>query len=187
MTGPAAPQTSPEQDLIALARQGDWLAFGELVQRHRDGVMNVVFRMCGDPDLAEETAQEAFIRVWQNLSRYKPGYPFRNWVYKIAVNLAYDALRRRKLELDIEEIPLRSSLEEPEKALEARERAELVRKSLLALPPDSRAALVLREYEGLTYQEIAATLGIPLGTVMSRLNYARDRLRQSLAATLEAL
>ena len=185
MTGPAALLPSPEQDLITLARRGDRLAFGELVQRHRDGVMNVVYRLCGDPDLAEETAQEAFIRAWQNLDRYKSEFPFRNWIYKIAVNLAYDALRRRKPQINIEEISLQSHQGDPEQALESRERAERVRQCVLALPPDSRSALVLREYEGLTYQEIAATLDIPLGTVMSRLSYARNRLRQALADYLE--
>ena len=179
--------TETELDLIALARQGDRRAFGELVRRHRAGVINVVYRMCGDANLAEDAAQEAFIRAWQRLHSYRPRSPFRNWVYRIATNAALDVLRRERETVDIDGLPLAASDEGPEANVEGEERSERVRQAVLALPPASRAVLVLREYEGLSYQEIAGTLNIPMGTVMSRLNYARDRLRKSLAPYLEVL
>ena len=143
--------------------------------------------MCGDANLAEDAAQEAFIRAWQHLGSYRPRSPFRNWVYRIATNVAIDAQRREREMVDIDALPLVAPDAGPEATVEGQERGERVRQAVLALPAASRAVLVLREYEGLSYREIADTLGIPVGTVMSRLNYARNRLRESLAPELEAL
>jgi RNA polymerase sigma-70 factor, ECF subfamily len=174
-----------DQDLIVSAQHGDRQAYGELVCRYRDGVVNVVYRLCGDPGLAEEAAQEAFIRAWQHLRSYKPQFSFRSWVYRIATNVALDVLRREPETTDVEAMPLRSASDGPEENLENRERIEKVRRAVLALPPVSRTVIVLREYEGLSYQEISTALDIPMGTVMSRLNYARKQLRQALADYLE--
>ncbi len=176
-----------ELDLIARAKRGDRQAFGDLVRTHRAGVVNVVYRMCGDANLAEDAAQEAFVRAWRGLPNYRTRSPFRNWVYRIAINAALDALRRRRETVDVESLPLADPNRGPEAALQDKERDELVRRAVLELPPASRGALVLREYEGLSYREIADTLNIPMGTVMSRLNYARQRLRQRLARELEGL
>ena len=185
MSGHPAAEIEPK--LIALAQRGDRQAFGELVRRHREGVANVVYRMCGDANLAEDAAQEAFIRAWQHLPSYRPRSPFRNWVYRIATNAALDALRRERETVDVDTLSLASPYEGPEATVERGERGERVRWAVLALPPASRAVLVLREYEDLSYREIADTLAIPIGTVMSRLNYARNRLRESLTPYLEAL
>jgi len=171
---------SNELDWISRAQHGDSQAFGELVEKHRQGVLNVVYRMCGDPQLAEEAAQEAFLRAWQNLRRYNPQFAFRNWVYRIALNIAIDGLRRRAETVLIEDEMLTADADSPEATLERQEQAEQVRQVVLGLPPASRAVLILREYEGMTYQEIADSLDIPIGTVMSRLNYARGQVRQSL-------
>jgi len=176
-----------ELELIAKAQQGDRQAFGELVRRHREKAINVVYRMCGDANLAEDAAQEAFIRAWQHLPNYRPRSPFRNWVYRIATNVATDLIRRERETVDVDTLSLVSLDEGPEAMVERGERGERVRQAVLALPPASRTVLVLREYEGLSYREIADTLGIPIGTVMSRLNYARNRLRESLAPYLEVL
>ena len=185
MTRVAAPSGEIEHSLITRAQQGDREAFGELVRCHREGVINVVYRLCGDASLAEDAAQEAFIRAWQHLAGYQPRSPFRNWVYRIAANAALDLLRREKETVDVDSVPVAAPGGGPEAALEAKERAERVKQAVLALPPASRVVLVLREYEGLAYQEIADTLDIPVGTVMSRLNYARHRIRESLAVYLE--
>jgi RNA polymerase sigma-70 factor (ECF subfamily) len=178
-----------ESKLIVQAQQGDRKAFGELVRCHREMVVNVVYRMCGDASLAEDAAQEAFIRAWKHLPDYRPRSPFRNWVYRIAANVALDTLRRERetTDLDVETLPLISSDIGPEETMERAERGERVREAVLALPTSSRAVLVLREYEGLSYREIADALSIPIGTVMSRLNYARKLLRESLSPYLEAL
>lgn len=174
-------------ELIAQAQQGDRRAFGELVRSHREGVVNVVYRMCGDSNLAEDAAQEAFIRAWKHLPNYRPRSPFRNWLYRIATNAARDVLRRERETVDVDDLPLVSSSVGPEETVERTERGERVQQAVLALPTASRTVLVLREYEGLSYREIADTLSIPIGTVMSRLNYARKLLRESLAPYLEVL
>jgi RNA polymerase sigma-70 factor (ECF subfamily) len=174
-----------DRELVLAARQGDRNAFGQLVERYRRGVVRVVERMCGDPQLAEEAAQEAFVRAWQRLHTYRPEFPFRNWIYAIATNLAVDRLRREPKTAELEAARPQVAGRGLEEQVETQERAGRVRQSILALPAASRAVLILREYEGLSYQEISATLGIPIGTVMSRLNYARSRLRERLAAELE--
>jgi RNA polymerase sigma-70 factor (ECF subfamily) len=184
-----------DRDLITAAQHSDTGAFGMLVNRYRDGVVGVVYRMCGDPWLAEEAAQEAFVRAWLHLAGYDPRYSFRSWVYRIAINAALDALRREKPVVDVDEIDdIVGDIDahvagngDPEMALVKKERASRVRRALLALPAPGRAVLVLREYGGLSYAEIAGALDIPLGTVMSRLNSARGQLRQSLAGLLEVL
>lgn len=184
---PSAEINALNLELIAQAQQGDRRAFGELVRRHREGVVNVVYRMCGDANLAEDAAQEAFIRAWTHLPNYRPRSPFRNWLYRIATNAARDALRRERETVDVDNLPLIAPNAGPEETMEKAERGERVQQAVLALPTASRAVLVLREYEGLSYREIADTLSIPIGTVMSRLNYARNRLRESLAPYLEEL
>ena len=179
------PTEETELALITQAQIGDRQAFDELVRRHRQGVINVVYRMCGDTHLAEDAAQDAFIRAWQHLPGYQPRSPFRNWLYRIATNVALDVLRADKPTVDVDELPLPSSGEGPEAAVEKSERAESVHRAVLSLPPASRTVLVLREYEGLSYQEIADTLDIPIGTVMSRLSYARKLMLESLASYME--
>jgi RNA polymerase sigma-70 factor (ECF subfamily) len=183
---------SDELAWITRAQTGDRQAFDELVRRHRAGVVNVVYRMCGEPGLSEEAAQEAFLRAWQNLGRYNPrrsavpSAAFRNWVYRIALNVALDALRRERPADPLEAEHLADYAETSEAYVERRQQATQVRQAVLNLPPASRSVLVLREYEALSYQEIAETLDIPLGTVMSRLNYARGQLRRALSPQPEA-
>ena len=187
VSSPSRTSTETEIELIARAQAGDKRAFGQLVRRHREGVVNVVYRMCGDANLAEDSAQEAFIRAWQRLASYHPKAPFRNWLYRIASNVTVDTLRRERESVDIDQVAVATADNGPREVVEGRERGEIVRQAVLALPEASRAVLVLREYEGLSYQEIADTLDIPKGTVMSRLNYARNLLRESLAPYLEVL
>lgn len=174
-----------ELELVVQAQQGDRSAFGELVHRYREGVINVVYRIIGDADRAEDVAQDTFIRAWQKLPYYQPRSPFRNWLYRIATNLTMDMVRSEKETLDVDALFLASAITSPESAVEEKERAQSVQQAILALPPASRSVLVLREYEGFSYQEIANTLEIPKGTVMSRLSYARRRLYELLATSLE--
>jgi len=174
-----------DRDLIASAQLGDRQAFGELVRRHQRGVVSVVYRMCGDLRLAEDAAQEAFIRTWQNLNRYNPQYAFRSWLYRIAANSALDTLRRERPAAVIDTLPLPDPRPTPEQTAEKDERAALTRRSIARLSEPLRIVLVLREYEELSYQEISTVLDIPIGTVMSRLNTARTQLRRELAGFLE--
>jgi len=178
MTFPAETEAS----LVKKAQEGDRSAYGELVRCHYQGVMTVVYRLCGDVQLAEDAAQDAFIQAWQHLSSFQPASSLRNWLYRIAVNAALDVLRR-KPEMTLEDVQVLMVPDAgpgPEGLLLQQEHAALVQQAIMSLAPASRTVLVLREYEGLSYQEIAVTLDIPLGTVMSRLNYARNRLRELL-------
>lgn len=171
-----------ETELVTRAQNGDRNAFSELVRAHSQGVLQVVFRMCGDRRVAEDAAQETFITAWLRLKSYRPGTSLRNWLYRIAINNAIDMLRKEKRVLPgpVDDLRLADPRPTPEALATSSERAETVRQAVLALPQASRAVLVLREYEGLSYQEIAGTLDIPVGTVMSRLNYARKLLREKL-------
>jgi len=181
-----------ETELIIRAKNGDRNAFGELVCIHVEGVRNVIYRMCGDARIAEDAAQETFIQAWLHLSSYRPQASIRSWLYRIAVNAATDMLRKEKriLPSALEDLPLRDPQPGPEALTSQGERTALIQNAVLALPDACRTVLVLREYEGLSYQEIAETLNIPVGTVMSRLNYARkllrDRLEQKLSPQMEA-
>lgn len=182
-------QAVSETELVASAQNGDRNAFSELVRVHAQGVLNVIYRLCGDDQLAEDAAQETFLRAWQNLASYRPGTPLRNWLYRIAVNAGTDMLRkeRRILPDAIEDLDLTDGRPGLETVVSHNERTRLVQNAILSLPDASRAVLVLREYEGLSYQEISSTLDIPLGTVMSRLNYARNTLKAKLQPQLSLL
>lgn len=177
-----ASSTEAESSLISRAQRGDRGAYGELVRLYHAGVINVVYRLCGDARLAEDAAQEAFIRGWLHLPSYNPRSSLRNWLYQIAVNAALDTLRKEtKVSPNaLEDLPLAASDPGPEAAVIQAEQRTQVQRAILALPPSSRVVLVLREYEGLSYQEIASALEIPIGTVMSRLNFARSRLKEIL-------
>jgi RNA polymerase sigma-70 factor (ECF subfamily) len=175
-----------EAELVAQAQGGDRNAFNELVRIHARGVFNVVYHMCGDALIAEDAAQETFIRAWQNLTSYRPQTSLRNWLYRIAFNAGTDMLRKEKriLPNDIEDLNLRDDRPDPESLASQNERAAVVQRAVMSLPDASRAVLVLREYEGMSYHEIADALDIPLGTVMSRLNYARKLLKDALQTKL---
>jgi RNA polymerase sigma-70 factor (ECF subfamily) len=176
---------SSEAELVQQAQRGDRSAFAELVRRYHLGVIGVVYRLCGDPYLAEDAAQEAFVRAWLNLNTYRPLMPWRNWLYRIAVNAALDMLRRERPTLALDDdSSLHGDSPDPHAALEQKEREDLVRRAILTLPSATRVVLVLREYGGLSYREIAEALDIPLGTVMSRLNAARQHLREQLTPWL---
>ena len=178
----AIPHAETEAALIVKAQTGDRNAYGELVRHHHPGVVNVVYRMCGDIQLAEDAAQDAFIQAWLHLPSFRPGTSLRNWLYRIAVNAALDVIRREPKQpfADLETLSMPDPQAGPEAVLLQKERTLAVQQAILSLTEASRAVLVLREYGGLSYQEISAALDIPLGTVMSRLNYARDRLKQLL-------
>lgn len=175
-----------EVELISRAQNGDRNAFSELVRIHSQGVLNVIYRMCGHMQVAEDAAQETFIQAWLRLPSYRSQSSLKNWLYRIAVNTAIDILRKEKriLPSAVEGLSLTDSQPGPEALLASSERAELVQEAVLTLPDASRAVLILREFEGLSYHEISEALEIPVGTVMSRLNYARKLLREKLEVNL---
>ncbi len=164
-----------EEKTLQKAQEGNREAFAMLIELHRLAVIDVVYRFCGDAFLAEDAAQEAFIRCWQHLKQYQPTASFRSWLYRIAINAARDLLRHEKPRVDFERIEV-SSEHRLEQQVENNQRANLIQHAVLQLPEASRIVLVLREFAGMSYQEISDSLDIPLGTVMSRLSYARKCL-----------
>lgn len=140
MTQKAAVTEQDELELIVKAQKGNRNTYGELVRRHREGVINVVYRIIGDTDKAEDVAQDTFIRAWEKLPYYQPRSPFRNWLYRIATNLTMDMVRREKETLNLDDLPLASGQSSLESALVEQERAENVQQAILALPPLPAAA-----------------------------------------------
>lgn len=179
-----ATSTINENELVSKTQHGDRNAYSELVRIHADGVLNVVYRMCGDSQLAEDASQETFLQAWLNLNSYRPQTSLRNWLYRIAVNAATDMLRKEKRLIPeaAEDLQLTDWHPGPESVVASHERANSVQIAVLSLPEACRSVLVLREYEDLSYQEISDALDIPVGTVMSRLNYARNLLKEKLKA-----
>lgn len=178
--------TASEKELVLLAQNGDREAFSELVCLHARGVMNVIYRMCGDVQVAEDAAQETFLRAWLHFASFRPQASLRSWLYRIGLNAATDLLRQQKRIApgELEDLPLRDPDPGPEGYVSQEEQGALVQRAVLSLPDASRAVLVLREYEGLSYHEIADALDLPIGTVMSRLSYARKLLKEQLEPVL---
>lgn len=168
--------------LIARSLRGDKDAFGELVERYFSFATRIAYRMTGQPQIAEDLAQESFVKAWLKLPQYRGESSFRTWLGRIVTNSTLDYLRRARDEHMVEDelyVPTYAGIR-PQPLLEGWDLQELVRHAVLALPPESRAVVILREYEGLSYRDIAQTLDIPMGTVMSRLYYARERLKTML-------
>jgi RNA polymerase sigma-70 factor (ECF subfamily) len=195
MTGAAA-LSDPDLLLVAQAQRGDRDAFERLVRRHWDSLVGFLYRMCGDVSIAEDAAQTACLNAWLRLASFrpegslKPESAFRAWLYRIGMNAALDVLRRERPAKPLDALPagrFNPVEASAEAAYIAQERGERVRQAVLSLPPAARAVLVMREYEGLTYQEIAAALEIPVGTVMSRLSYARTWLAERLRVEIEGI
>jgi RNA polymerase sigma-70 factor, ECF subfamily len=161
--------------LIAAAKDGDLDAFEVLVRRHQAPVYRVALRMLGSQPDAEDVAQEVFVQAWRSLARFRGDSAFATWLYRIVTNRSLNALSARKPTVALDE-ELHETAERPEQVVEDRERLRAVTRGLLALAPDQRAALVLREFEGLSYDEIAATLGITVPAVKGRIHRARAAL-----------
>ena len=181
--------TQDDRVLVALARDGDRAAFDELVRRHADGLYAVVVRLCADRDEAEEVTQEAFLRAWRGLPAFRGDAQFFTWLYRIGVNEARrraDGMRRRAdvVVVSLDEQREHASRDRSVQPVDRAERADLRRTldaAIAALPVDQRAALVLRDVEGLSTAQAAAVLGLREAALKSRLHRARELLRAGLA------
>lgn len=178
-----------EQAWIAAARAGDQDAFAELVRLYEKRVLALTLRMCKNQEDAAEAAQEAFLAAWQGLKSFRGDSSFSTWLYRLASNACVDLLRREgkrraAVSLDDEDLNLDvpSALPSPQEEAERRELREQIEEGLRALPPEYRAALVLREIQQLRYDEIGEALGLDIGTVKSRISRGRKKLRSFLLA-----
>ena len=185
----------PDADVVALAQQGRESAYRELIRRYERPVFSLVFRMVRDRTLAEDLSQETFIKVLNNIDRYDPEFKFSSWLFKIANNLAIDHLRRRQLptismhgapdattasRIEATTFDVASDGESALDELEARELGTAIERAIAALRPEYRSCIMLRHVEGRSYEEIAATLDLPLGTVKTYIHRARHELRKAL-------
>jgi RNA polymerase sigma factor (sigma-70 family) len=171
----------PDRDLILRARRGETEAYGELVTRYQSGVFNVCYRMMHERSEAEDMAQETFIRAYGRLRTFDLERPFGPWIRRVAANVCLNQLASRPApagELDDERDAGQSA--SPEAVYEARERSEQIRTALAVLPPHYRLVIELRHYQELSYDEIAATLQIPLSDVKSHLFRARKLLAERI-------
>ena len=178
-----------ELQLIDAARGGDQDAFAELVRLYEKRVFALTMRMCKNADDAAEAAQEAFLAVWQGLKFFRGESSFSTWLYRLASNACVDLLRREGRHraaagpsLNDEEAAVDATdpAPQPQEALERRDLKEQIEDGLRSLTPDHRQVLILREMHQLSYDEIAETLDVDIGTVKSRINRARKQLRKIL-------
>ena len=185
MAQPEVPSTegdAEERRLIDRSASGDQEAFRQLVLRYHRLVINVGFRALGELSLAEDVAQDVFIKVYKALPTYRHDRPFKHWLHRVAANAVTDALRRRRpvVSLDGMEQPPASGVPDPQDVAARHDLQRAVRHAIANLPPHYRDTIALQAFGELSYDEIARALDIPLGTVMSRLNGAKRLLRERL-------
>jgi RNA polymerase sigma-70 factor, ECF subfamily len=185
-----------DQEIVALARGGEEAAYRELVRRYERPLFSLLYRMVRDRELAEDLAQETFVKALNAIESYRPEYKFSSWIFKIANNAAIDHLRRRELNtLSLEGSPhaetpeaieatalqIGDRQESPLDEVEARELGGAIEAAIAKLRPEYRSCILLRHVEGRAYEEIAEILGLPLGTVKTYIHRARNELRRELA------
>lgn len=183
-----SPESRDEADLLRKAKGGNLFAFEEIVRRHQRRAYAVALRIVRRHEVADDVVQEAFLRAWQSLQSFDLARPFGPWIARIAANLAINHVRSPQARLE-EELPEEhgetpgTSVDPLGQALEGEARRAL-QAALLDLPAEQRAVFVLRAVEDLSYREIAEALGLQVGTVMSRLHRAREKLALALAPHL---
>ena len=190
----------PDADVAALANEGREPAFRELVRRYERPVFSLIFRMVRDREMAEDLAQDTFIKVLNNIDRYRPEFKLSSWLFKIANNVTIDHLRKRQLatvsldgsphaataaEAQATSLNVESRGQSALEAIESRELGSAIEQAIAKLRPEYRSCILLRHVEGRSYEEIAATLDLPLGTVKTYIHRARHELREALETLRE--
>lgn len=178
--------TINDQDLVQRTKAGDRSAFEALVRKYQDRAYNVAFQILRHHEDALDVAQEGFARAYLSIARFRGSAGFYTWLYRILVNLAIDRARARGKESPISPddpqsaTPHAEPTADPGASLEAKEMGEQIARAVATLPVQQRTALTLREVEGFSYREIARVMNCSIGTVMSRLHTARQKLQQML-------
>lgn len=189
-------QDDNDQELVRRVQAGDQSAFNVLVLKYQHRVLKLVSRFVNDATEAEDVAQEAFLKAYRALPSFRGDSAFYTWLYRIAINTAKNALvahKRRPVDFDLdlqdpEQFERQARLKEadtPEAVLLTDEIREVVEKAMAQLPEDLRTAIVLRELEGLSYEEIAEAMECPVGTVRSRIFRAREAIDKKLKPLLD--
>lgn len=182
-----------DHQLIDAVRGGDEDAFAEIVARYRNPITNYLYRFLNDYEEAVDLAQETFVRVFFAIDRYHTAYAFSTYIYRIATNLAISEIRKRKRRTLLSLTGLFQGEDEeqtefqppdtrsrPDEDLVDSEREQVIAKAIATLPPKYRVPIILRDIEGLSYDEIASVMGLGLGTTKSRINRARALLKEKL-------
>ena len=180
-----------EARAIRSAQRGESAGFQFLYEKYRSFVFSICLRMVRNREEATDLAQEAFIKVFGSLDRYNPEYAFSSWLFKITSNLCIDHLRKRRITTFAMEDPVESEKGEytrqyvapdlpPDETFSRHEKMQKLEKGIAALPEHYRIMLILRHQEDLSYEEIAESLSIPLGTVKARIHRAREMLKTIL-------
>lgn len=184
-----------DKDVIRQARDGRETAFRELIRRYERPVFSVIYRMIRDRELAEDLAQETFIKVLNALDKYKPEYKFSSWIFKIAHNTTVDHLRKKELDtLSLDGSPHARTQEQaeatsftavaagenPEEYTSSKQLGAEIEEAIALLRPEYREAIVLWHIEGHPYEEIAEIMDLPLGTVKTYIHRGRNELRKLL-------
>jgi RNA polymerase sigma-70 factor (ECF subfamily) len=182
-------KTDPDETfLVARARQGDKAAFGQLVKLHQRRVLRMVVGMTGDLDTAMDIVQDSFIRAYKAMDRFEEGKPFYPWISTIATNLTLNHLKKSRRETGLDPVKHEQRAEsdaDPLYRMQMDENNRRLMQAVQELPEQYRTVFVLRNFEDLSYDEIAARLNISIGTVDSRLYRARRRLVEQLKDLLE--
>lgn len=175
------------EELVRAAAKGDENAFGDLVRLHEKKVNHLALRLCGSPEDAADAAQEAFLSAWKGLPSFRGEADFSTWLYRLTCNASIDVLRREKRQRETVSLDgpapvpdLPDGAPSPQEQAERRELRRAVEEGLMQLGDTHRQALVLREMQELSYEEIAAVMEVDLGTVKSRISRARAALRKIL-------
>jgi RNA polymerase sigma-70 factor (ECF subfamily) len=176
-----------EQELIRRARAGDEAAFTPLVETYNSAIYNLCYRMLGEPNEAEDAAQETFLRAYAQLQTYDPARPFKTWLFAIASHHCIDRLRKRRLtwlSIEDEQLPPHPALQEqspgPEEQSVRREQSEAIQGLLSKLAPEDRNVIVMRYWYDYSYEEIARTTGATVSAVKSRLHRARGAIAEMI-------
>ena len=185
-----------EQALIDSARKGDARAFNQLVLLYQRLAYNVAYRILSDPDAASDATQDAFLKAFKAMRRFRGG-SFKAWLLRIVTNACYDQLRRkqRRPASSLDDLPVEADhsyymhdpAERPDEFVERQELSDTIQAGISTLPLEQRTVLVLSDVQGLSYKEIAEVTGLSLGTVKSRLSRGRARVRDYLMEQRELL
>lgn len=184
-----------ERRLIVRAQRGESAAFEQLAKTYQGQLYRSLYALLGNMEDTLDVVQETFARAFQAIGRFEPGSPFFPWLYKIGKNLSLSLLRKRHRKpftlslqtsgIDEQPLEVASGERTPAERFAEAEMETLVSEALASLKEEDREILLLREVQGLSYQDISVLLDIPIGTVMSRLYYARDRLREKMRKVLK--
>jgi len=180
-----------DEILVAKCQKGDKQAFELLIKKYQRRIFHLIYRIAQDPAVVEPLAQEVFLKAYRSISSFRGSSQFYTWLYRIAVNTSLSHIkkestaenRERTLDYDLQASNLQiesTKVEDPEELLMRKEFFKHLMDSLHSLPEELQTAVVLREFTGLNYEEIAEVMQIPLGTVRSRIFRARSRLREML-------